>query len=284
MPDDRIAELFTSAGKRRYLQQYAERMRPIIERIDSSLAGGGVDLAHDLRGWWEPLLAGADVICAGINGRMAIDFEDGPDGAIVVDFQERTVSPWERDEVTYHFTFPRAIVADCVAKRRENWNCDLLLSFRFQERSKGPYNKYLFAFLSALSEERIRYVESFYRHEAHCHDGGQPFFHVKLGGREHVVQKRCPHSSGDLERFLEYDEAAEILTCTLHGWRWRLDGACETADGHRLYVQPVEQVSPMRNVRRQCADCAYRLRPPDLAAVNDRTAAPLVASASSTEG
>jgi len=47
--------------------------------------------------------------------------------------------------------------------------------------------------------------------------------------------------------------------------------------------EQMEQVSPMRNVRRQCADCAYRLLPPDLAATKDRPAASLVASASATE-
>jgi UDP-MurNAc hydroxylase len=178
--------------------------------------------------------------------------------------------------VAHHFTFPRALVADCVLGRRENWSTDLLLSFRFKERSTGPYNKYLFAFLSALSEERIRYVEDFYRREVHSAGGaGQPFFHMDLGGRKHIVQQRCPHASADLQRFLELDEATGTLTCTLHGWRWRRDGTCETADGHPLYVRPVEEMEPAADIRRQCADCAYRLRPPALSTVNGMRTDPL---------
>jgi UDP-MurNAc hydroxylase len=271
MTDEEIAELFTPAGKRRYLMEYRARRQPVMDHVDDSLPSGEVDLLQDLRAWWEPLMASADLICAGINGRMAIDFEDAPGDALVVDFHERTVRPWQRDhmEVTHHFTFPRALVADCVREHRENWSTDLLLSFRFQERSKGPFNKFLLAFLSALSEERIRYVEDFYRREVHSAGGaGQPFFHMDLGGRKHIVQQRCPHASADLERFLELDEATGTLTCTLHGWQWRPDGTCETADGHPLYVRPIEDVEPVDDVRRQCADCAYRVRPPALAAVN----------------
>jgi UDP-MurNAc hydroxylase len=224
-----------------------------------------VNLAEELRTWWEPLLANADVLCAGVNGRMAIDFEDAPedapDDALVVDFQERTVRPWRRDrddDVAHHFTFPRALVVDSVLGRREDWNTDLLLSFRFQERSKGPFNKYLFAFLSALSQERIAYVEDFYRREAHCLEGGQgSFFQMNLDGRPHVVQRLCPHGAGagSLDKFLVYDGETDILTCTLHGWQWRRDGTCLTADGHPLYVRPA-------NVALQCSDCTYRLRAP----------------------
>jgi UDP-MurNAc hydroxylase len=173
-----------------------------------------------------------------------------------VDFHERTVRPWSAgrgDDVAHHFTFPRALVVDSVLGRRENWNTDLLLSFRFQERSRAPFNKYLFAFLSALSPERVEYVENFYRREAlHGHGADRSFFQMDLGGRMHVVQQRCPHDSGDLARFLEYDEESDTLTCTLHGWQWRRgDGRCLTAEGHPLYVRPAD-------VSLRCADCSYR--------------------------
>jgi UDP-MurNAc hydroxylase len=264
---ERIDELFSAHGKRRYLAEYWERKRPEMECREVSLPRQRVDVARTLASWWEPLLVEADVLCAGVNGRLGIDFDDGLDG-VVVDFRERRVRPWTRDgepTVEHHFRFPRPLVEDCVARHRENWSTDLLLSFRFQERSAGAFNKYLFAFLSALSPERIGYVERFYREEAHARDAaGQPFFHMEVGGREHVVQQRCPHASADLGRFLEYDEELDTLTCTLHGWRWDRGGTCLTADGHPLYVRPVDQPgvpearpASRATVRRQCADCSF---------------------------
>jgi UDP-MurNAc hydroxylase len=270
MTDHEIRQLFSADGKRRYLAAYRERKRPEIERIDDSLRRGDVDLVQELRAWWEPLLAGADLLCAGINGRMTVDFVETPGNGLVVDFHRRTVEPWRGvsgDQDVCHFTFPRALVVDSVLRRSENWSSDLLLSFRFQARERGPYNKYLFAFLSALSSERIEYVESFYRREALARtDPHRSFFHMELGTRSHVVQQRCPHAAADLERFLEYDVESDTLTCTLHGWQWRSDGTCLTADGHPLYVRPVEEVVPVQEfgstaeVRRWCGDCAFQLR------------------------
>jgi UDP-MurNAc hydroxylase len=272
MSAQRIAELFSPAGKRAYLDDYRRRKQPLVDEANESLPGARTGLVRELRDWWEPLLAAADVLCAGVNGRLGMDFEDGPDGGLVVDFHQRTVRPWWADEgageVTHHFRFPRRLVEDCVRERREDWSTDLLLSFRFQERTRGPYNKYLFAFLSALSEERLRYVEDFYRRELAA-DGyaGQPFFRTTLGEREYVVQQRCPHSSADLSRFLEFDPDTDTLSCTLHGWRWRRDGTCLTAEGHPLYVQPADELQAAIEagepsgaaVSRQCAECTYRL-------------------------
>jgi len=255
MPDERIAELYTAGGKRRHLEEYRERSQSIPERPESPPPAA--DLVDVLQEWWEPLMARADVVCAGINGRLGIDFEDAPDDAVVVDFRERAVGPLERDpndRVEHHFTFRRrALVDHCVSRQSENWCTDLLLSFRFQERSTNPaFNKYLFAFLSALSPERIDYVEDFYTREAQSGAAtDRRFFTMDLGGETHLVQQRCPHASADLERFLEYDPEAGTLTCTLHGWQWRRDGTCVTADGHPLYVRPA-------NVSLQCGDCSWR--------------------------
>ncbi len=270
MSESQIERLFTPDGKREYLDEYRERKRAVLERLDDDLPRGQVDVARDLKEWWEPLLAEADLVCAGVNGRMAIDFEDEAEG-VVVDFHDRTVEPWRGDAgeaVEHHFTFPRPLVEDCVLHRRENWSTDLLLSFRFRERSTGPFNKYLFAFLSALTPERIRYVEKFYRREAMREGGeGQPFFRIALGDRQRFIQQRCPHASADLRRFLEYDESTDTLTCTLHGWQWDSDGNCLTAGGHRLYVRPSDEVAAADEpasggaaVRRHCADCWYAWR------------------------
>ena len=274
MTDDEMRELFSVEGKRRYLAAYRERKRSVIEGIDGSLLRGDVDLVQELREWWEPLLAGADLMCAGINGRMTMDFAETPGEGLVVDFHRRTVEPWwgaGSDEDVCHFTFPRALVVDCVLRRSENWSSDLLLSFRFLARERGPYNKYLFAFLSALSHERIAYVEDFYRRDALARpDPHRSFFQMDLRARSHLVQQRCPHAAADLERFLEYDQDTDTLTCTLHGWQWRSDGTCLTAEGHPLYVRPVEEVEAAAHVgstaevRRWCGDCAFRVRQPAL--------------------
>lgn len=285
VPDEQIAEhiatLYSVEGKRRYLNEYRERNRSSIEAADEPRRIPDLDLVGELRTWWEPLLARADVVCAGINGRMAIDFDDAPDDAVVVDFRERTVGPFGRDPedgVEHHFTFRRrALVDECVSGRRENWCTDLLLSFRFQERSKSAaFNKYLFAFLSALSPERIDYVEEFYCREAVSESSpDHSFFKMPLGEQTYVVQQQCPHSGGNLERFLQYDEEADILTCTVHGWQWRRDGTCLTAEGHRLYVRP-------ENVSLQCSDCSWRRSPARWDVARPAPALELAESVSST--
>jgi UDP-MurNAc hydroxylase len=267
-----IAQLESDAGKRIYLADYRARKRTEIERAERSLPADTSDLVAALRDWWEPLMREADVVCTGAGGRLAIDFFDSADQGIVVDFQERTVGPWQGDEVAYHLRLPRQLVEHSVRERIEDWNSELLLSFRYRHAQSLPYNKYVFGFLSALSEERIRYLEDFYRRELRSADyAGQPFFQRQLGPTEYLVQQRCPHAGGDLRRFLEFDEATEVLTCTLHGWQWRRDGTCVTAEGHPLYVRPVDEVDPSdlvvvtgepllsgADVRRQCGDCTYR--------------------------
>jgi UDP-MurNAc hydroxylase len=288
MPAGEMRELFSPDGKRRYLADYQARKRTDIERIDRSLRrADDLDVVAALREWWEPLLARADLLCAGVNGRMTVDFEETPGEGFVTDFRDRTVRPWlgaRSDRDVCHFRFRRALVSRCVLARREDWNTDLLLSFRFQSHDGGLYNKYLFAFLSALSEERIDYVESFYRREL----SGEPvahhsFFHVNLRSGRHLVQQRCPHAGADLAHFLEYDEDADTLTCTVHGWQWRRDGTCLTAHGHPLYVRPAEEPESGAEVRRQCGDCAYRVRPPALAEFHRASGEPGLSRVSSVE-
>jgi UDP-MurNAc hydroxylase len=57
---------------------------------------------------------------------------------------------------------------------------------------------------------------------------------IELGG--FVMERWCPHRRADLSVFGEID--GQQLVCTLHGWRFDLDGGrCLTAEDRRLRVR-----------------------------------------------
>lgn len=77
-------------NKARYLEEYAAQERPRIDlhRAEWAALPRTPDLLDRLKAWWEPLLDGADRICAGVGGPVLLDF--GTD-RIVIDFPRRIV-------------------------------------------------------------------------------------------------------------------------------------------------------------------------------------------------
>jgi UDP-MurNAc hydroxylase len=60
---------------------------------------------------------------------------------------------------------------------------------------------------------------------------------IQLG--DWMIQRRCPHLSGDLSRFGQID--GTTLTCTMHGWQFDLPtGHClaTNASTHHLRSRP----------------------------------------------
>jgi UDP-MurNAc hydroxylase len=55
-----------------------------------------------------------------------------------------------------------------------------------------------------------------------------------MGG--YAFQRRCPHLKADLTRFGQVSNG--VLTCQMHGWKWRLDnGKCITSVGRPLRTE-----------------------------------------------
>jgi UDP-MurNAc hydroxylase len=220
-----VRAIFTD--KRAYLEAYRERQLPLINTIKAGWPRGQVDILSSLRDWFEPLLKIADLTCVGINGRLLLDCGEQ---AVVIDFQQRKVYPWNSEEWEYCFQVDPALIESSIIRHVEDWVNDLFLSCRFKAQRKGPYNEYVYIFFKGLSPERLQYIEGYYAEQAPEHQ----FWEVD-GYR---IQRRCPHLKADLTRFGKIENG--ILTCTMHGWQFELaTGKCLTSDDRKLFSQRI---------------------------------------------
>ncbi|KOU59138.1 (2Fe-2S)-binding protein [Streptomyces sp. MMG1533] len=221
-------ELFFS-NKREYLQDYARRQQSRLsaERASRSPALPREQLIAALKQWWEPLLARADHICAGVGGPVRLDIGDVP---IVIDFPTRQVRQWDGEKCRYTLSTTGDLVATNIARREPDWSNSLLLSLRFRANRIGPYNEFVYMFLTCLSVERIDYVESYYRARQENDED------IVLDNWR--VQRRCPHLQADLSQFGRIED--DVLTCTMHGWDYHLPtGRCLVADGRDIRAAPI---------------------------------------------
>ena len=115
-----------------------------------------MDILASLKGLLEPLLALADLTCAGVNGRVLIDCGDPQ---VVIDFLERRVYAWNGEECRYRFHIDPRLVEACILQEEEDWVNELFLSCRFEAHREGPYNEYVYNFFKCLTPERIEYAE-----------------------------------------------------------------------------------------------------------------------------
>ncbi len=227
LPDEQVQAIFRD--KRAYLEAYQQRKRPVIEAAKASWPRGQVDIVSSLRDWFEPLLKQADITCVGINGRLLLDCGEQ---AVVIDYQQRRVYPWNGEEWEYRFKVDPALLESSIIRHVEDWVNDLFLSCRFKAERKGPYNEYLYNFFKGLTPERIQYIEGYYAERS----PEQQFWEVD-GYR---IQRRCPHMKADLTRFGRIEDG--ILTCTMHGWQFELaTGRCLTSDDRKLFSQRIDQ-------------------------------------------
>jgi UDP-MurNAc hydroxylase len=217
--------------KRAYLEEYAARERPGIERRKAERAAlpRTPDLLGYLKNWWEPLLRDADHICAGVGGPVLLDLGDE---RVVVDFPARAVRrPVEGEKYRYQFEIARDLVESVIHTGETDWVNSLFLSVRFRARRIGPYNEFIYTFFKCLSPERLQYADGWYSESS----GVTETF--RLDGWQ--VQRRCPHLKADLSRFgtLEPDN---VLACQMHGFRFDLEtGRCLTSEGYHLSAERV---------------------------------------------
>ncbi len=228
LPDAAVQAIFTD--KHTYLREYQARKWSLIQQERASWTRGQVDVLAELQQWFEPLLAQADLICAGINDAVLLDLLDGT--GVLIDFRTRKVTAWQGEEWAYRFRIERGIVERCILHHYEDWVNELFLSCRFEASRRGKYNDYVYTFFKCLSEERLQYAEGFY-----AENGPTQGTWEACGYR---IQKRCPHMKADLTRFAVIEDG--VLTCRLHNWQFELaTGRCLTSEGHTLYARPIEQ-------------------------------------------
>jgi UDP-MurNAc hydroxylase len=214
-------------SKRAYLEGYRARKQDVLAAERAAWQGERVALLPELKAWFDPLLAQADLIAAGINEQVLIDVGDE---RIVLDFVTReTRPPADDEEPRYQFFIDRPLVEHLVRNHVDDWVNELFLSMRFSARRRGAYNDYVYTWFKCLSVERLQYAEGFYAEQ------GPTQGTFEMAG--YRLQKRCPHMKADLTRFGGIEDG--VLTCQLHGWQWDVStGRCLTSDGHQLYVKP----------------------------------------------
>jgi UDP-MurNAc hydroxylase len=214
--------------KRGYLERYQERARPLIEAERASWARDGAPLLPQLAAWWEPILAAAPRLRAGVGDRVLLATERE---RIVVDFVTGRVIADDGQPCRYRYEIADALIRTHLRDHREDWVNGLFLSCRFSAQRTGPYNDYVYMFFKSLSVDRVRYIEEWLALPKD--DKGL----WRFGDR--LVQRRCPHMGADLARFGHVEDG--VLTCDLHGWQFDVaSGRCLTSDDVSLRTLPLD--------------------------------------------
>ncbi len=215
--------IFTT-GKAAYIEQYAQRMAPVLAAAKAGWASAeGDPLLDPLRARFEPIMLQSDQICDGIG--YPVELRLGPE-TVVLDFPKRAVREAIPDEkFRYGFEIAPELVRTVLRDDEPDWVNTIFLSTRFTAWRVGGYNEYLYTFFKCLTDERIAYADGWF---AEAHDDSSS---ITLDGWE--IQRRCPHLKADLSKFGVVD--GTTLTCNLHGWSWNLtNGRCLTSTGHQL--------------------------------------------------
>src|SRR5260370_37647626 len=189
-----------------------------------------MDVLAGLKAWFEPLLELADHIRPGVGGPVLLRPGDGR--PIVIDFPAGEVRAYAGETCRYQFSVDRPLIERLIADHQTDWVNSLFLSMRFRARRIGPYNEYLYTFFKCLAADRLMYAEGWYAEQNHDEED------IRLG--DWMIQRRCPHLSGDLSRVGQTD--GTTLTCTIHGWQIDLPtGRClaTNASTHHLRSRPL---------------------------------------------
>ncbi|RMI34189.1 Rieske 2Fe-2S domain-containing protein [Nocardia stercoris] len=210
--------------KAAYIEDMAQRLKPVLDAEKASWATGSGALLEPLRELFEPIMRQSDQISDGIGYPVGLVLGDE---TVVLDFPNRTVrAPIEGEgRYRYGFRIHPDLVRTVLRDNEPDWVNTIFLSTRFEAWRIGGYNEYLYTFFKCLTDERIAYADGWF---AESHDDTAS---CELGGWE--IQRRCPHLKADLSKFGVVE--GNTLTCNLHGWQWNLEtGACKTSKGHEL--------------------------------------------------
>jgi UDP-MurNAc hydroxylase len=214
--------------RRRYLQAYADRMRPRLEKEKASWPAPHIDVMTEVKARFEPLLKEADHISTGVGAQLLMEIGDRD--KIVVDFIDREVRPWNGEKCRYRLRFARELIERVLADESDDWVNSVFLSMRFSAARVGPYNEFVYTFFKCLSPERMSYAERWYAEQEDTIE------EIQLG--DWMVQRKCPHRQADLSYFGELD--GDRLQCTMHGYEFDLTtGRCLTASDRPIKARRV---------------------------------------------
>ena len=215
--------------KEPYLRAYQADWKDWLTTLKSSWIPARADLLERLKAWWEPLMAVAPKLRAGIGAGVLLRTGDLD---VYLDMLAGEVRRWDGEPYRYRFEIPRELVETVAAEEAVDWSNALFLSCRFRAWREGPYNEYVYNFFKSLSNERMKRAES---EASRKLDPPESDEEIELCG--YHIDRYCPHRQADLSVFGEVD--GDILTCTLHGWQFDLtSGECLTATGNTLRVRP----------------------------------------------
>lgn len=229
-PVDDVRGFFDN--KEQHLRDYRERQQPVLEAAKRSWEHPEIDVFSEVKRRFEPLMAEAEFISAGINGPVRFDLTSATSGEVVesvlFDFVSREVRRYDGEKCRYRFSTQRRLVEHLIFTDEVDWVNSLFLSCRFSAARIGQYNEFVYTFFKCLSEERINYAEGWYAEQRPDEEN------IHLQGW--VVQRRCPHLKADLSRFGKIEDG--VLTCQMHGWKWNLNtGKCLTSVGHGIRAE-----------------------------------------------
>lgn len=253
--DAQVAAIFDD--KRSYLEQYQADYLPWLDTMKAGWTQHTPDLLETVKAWWEPLLAMAPTLRAGVGANVLLravtahgsdgdnrddsDSDNGNSGHdgnnldILIDFPAGTVRQHAGEPYDFRFVIQRELVETVVAQRAVDWSNSLFLSARFRAWRSGPYNEYVYNFFKSLSVERMRRTEAEALRKLDPDRTGLAGQEIRIG--DYMCERLCPHRQADLTVFGEID--GENLVCTLHGWKFDLaTGECLNATNRKLRIRP----------------------------------------------
>ena len=226
-----VAKIFTE--KEKYLRQYQADWSTWISdekaKWSNAASDSRSDLLSTLQTWFEPLLALAPALRAGIGANCLVKTGDLN---ILINFKSGKVENYTDQPFGFRFDFPRELLEVVVRQRAIDWSNSFFLSCRFVAWRSGEFNEYIYNFFKSLSVERMIRTE----HEAATRLDFSKDLSEEIELGDYVMQRKCPHRQADLSVFGEIN--GNELTCSLHGWRFSLtDGRCLNAENRPLRVR-----------------------------------------------
>ncbi len=219
--------------KEKYLRQYqadwSAWLREEKDKWSTASNNRKSDLFDAVQAWFEPLLALAPALRAGIGANCLIRTRDLQ---ILIDFQDGKVMRFIDQPFGFRFDIPRELLETIVDQHAVDWSNSFFLSCRFVAWRSGEFNEYIYNFFKSLSVERMIRTE----HEAASRLEIRKDLSDEIEIGDYVMQRKCPHRQADLSVFGEIN--GNEITCSLHGWRFDLtDGHCLNAENRPLRVR-----------------------------------------------
>ena len=132
------AEAIFTTGKAQYIEDYAQRMAPVLAALKASWAPAeGEPLLEPLRARFEPIMSQSDQICDGIG--YPVELRIGAE-TVVLDFPKRVVREAIPDEkFRYGFAIAPELVRTVLRDDEPDWVNTIFLSTRFKAWRVGGY-------------------------------------------------------------------------------------------------------------------------------------------------